>query len=75
MNNTTNLTSSESDIYDIIKMYNEFNSTNKSKCYNDPVFWITLIVLCTQYLKPLSKHYMKKRQQLKDSSRKNTSET
>ena len=72
MNNITNLTSTESDIYEIIKLYNDLNPNNES-CWKQPVFYIVLIILATQYLKPLSKHYMKKRQQLKDSSRKNTS--
>ena len=73
MSNLTNLTSSESDIYDIIKLYNEV-SPNNDNCWKQPVFWITLIVLATQYLKPIAKSYMKKRQRDKESSRKTTSD-
>ena len=73
MSNLTNLTSSESDIYDIIKLYNEMNPNNDN-CWKQPVFWITLIVLATQYLKPIAKSYMKKRQRDKESSRKTTSD-
>ena len=60
MSNISNLTSDESNIYEIIKLYNDLNPNNES-CWKQPVFYIVLIILATQYIKPISKHYIKKK--------------
>ena len=75
MSNLTNLTIDELDVYDIIRLYNETNPDNNESCWKQPTFWMMLVMLATQYLKPIAKGYMKKRQRDKDSSRRNTSPT
>ena len=64
-----------SELYDIIKLYNETNPDNNESCWKQPTFWITLIVLVTQYLKPIAKAHIKKRQRDKESARNTVSET
>ena len=63
----------ESEIFEVIRLYNETSQSNK-KCWTDPLFWMLLVVLATQYLKPFAKAHIKKRQKDKES-RRNTSTT
>ena len=73
MSNLTNV-AEEDEIFEILKLYNEMNPTNDS-CWKQPVFWMVLVVLATQYLKPLSKHYYKQRQSIKDKNNRRSTST
>ena len=73
MTNLTNFTEL-SDIYEVIKLYDEMNSEN-NKCWSSPVFWMMLVMLATQYLKPVAKHYYKQRQQSKDKNNRRSTST
>ena len=75
MSNLTNLTNDELGVYDIIKLYNEMNPDNNESCWKQPTFWMLLVVILTQYLKPIAKAHIKKRQRDKESARNTVSET
>ena len=72
MTNLSNITEN-SEIFEVIRLYNEMNPNNES-CWKQPTFWMLLVVLATQYLKPFAKAHIKKRQRDKES-RRNTSTT
>ena len=59
-----------SELYEVIRLYQEMNPDN-DKCWSNPIFWMILVVLATQYLKPFAKAHIKKRQ--KNKERRNTS--
>ena len=72
MTNLSNLTDI-SDLSEVIRLYSEATAKGDN-CWNNPTFWMMLVMLATQYLKPLFKSLYKQRQKQKqDSSRKSTS--
>ena len=64
-----------SELFEVIRLYQEMNPTSNESCWKQPTFWMLLLVLVTQYLKPIAKAHIKKRQRDKESARNTVSET